>query len=82
MHPSLVRSAKNAVALHAVAQSDLKRFLAAHSKREAAFLKALFEILQEGSGLLFVAGSLGCAGDAEAGAHKDMMGRCFHGILQ
>ena len=40
MHPSLVRSAKGAVALHAVAQNDLKRFLAACSKREAAFLKA------------------------------------------
>ena len=40
MHPSLVRGAKGAVALHAVAPSDLKRFLAARSKREAAFLQA------------------------------------------
>ncbi len=39
MHHSLVRNAKGAVALHAVAGRDLKRFLAARSKREAAYLK-------------------------------------------
>ncbi len=40
MHPSLVKSAKGAVPLHSVAASDLKKFLAGRSKREAAFLKA------------------------------------------
>jgi len=40
MHPSLVRSARGAVPLHAVATSALRKFLAGRSKREAAFLKA------------------------------------------
>ena len=40
MHSSLVKSAKGAVALHVVAPGDLKRFLAACGRREAAFLKA------------------------------------------
>ncbi len=40
MHPSLVRSAKNAVKLHAVKAADLKRWLAARPKREAAWLKS------------------------------------------
>ena len=44
--------------------------------------RQLSDVLQQGGGLLLVAGALGCAGDAEAGAHEDMMGRCFHGILQ
>jgi leucyl aminopeptidase len=40
MHSSLVRSAKGAVALHAVEAGGLKKFLAARGKREAAYLKA------------------------------------------
>ncbi len=40
MHSSLVRSAKGAVPLHAVASSGLKKFLAGCDKREAGFLKA------------------------------------------
>jgi len=39
MHPSLVASAKGAVALHAVKARDLKRFLAGRTKRDGAFLK-------------------------------------------
>ncbi|MDE1986236.1 MAG: leucyl aminopeptidase family protein [Alphaproteobacteria bacterium] len=48
MHSSLVRSAKGAVALHAVAASGLKAFLAARDKREAAFLKAAGFAAKEG----------------------------------
>ena len=40
MHPSLVRTAKNAVKLHAVKAADLKRWLAARPKREANWLKS------------------------------------------
>jgi leucyl aminopeptidase len=40
MHPSLAKAAKNAVPLYAVAQSELRPFLATRPKREAAFLKA------------------------------------------
>jgi leucyl aminopeptidase len=40
MHPSLAKAAKNAVPLYAVAQSELRPFLATRPKRETAFLKA------------------------------------------
>ncbi len=40
MHSSLVRSAKGAVPLHAIASSGLKKFLAGCDRREAGFLKA------------------------------------------
>lgn len=77
MHPSLVRSAKGAVALHAVAHSDLKRFLAACSKREAAFLKAsgfaanedeLKLVPDAAGGLAFAVLGLGKGGDPLAPA--------------
>ncbi|MBU6297250.1 MAG: leucyl aminopeptidase family protein [Alphaproteobacteria bacterium] len=48
MHFSLVRSAKGAVALHAVAAKERKKFLAARGKREAAFLKAADFAAKEG----------------------------------
>ncbi|MGD0190249.1 MAG: leucyl aminopeptidase family protein [Rhizomicrobium sp.] len=38
MHPCLVKSASAAIPLHAVASTDLKRWLATRSKREAAWL--------------------------------------------
>ena len=50
-------------------------------EHRAAFLEALFQVLQEGCGLFFVAGTLGRARDAEAGTDKDVMGGCFHGFL-
>ena len=40
MHPSLVKSAKSAIALHAVTADGLKRYCAARGKQHAAFLKA------------------------------------------
>jgi len=40
MHPGLVKSAKNAIALHAVTAADAKNFLSALAKRDAAFLKS------------------------------------------
>jgi len=40
MHPSLVKSARNAIPLHAVTKDGLRRFLAHLSKRDAAFLKS------------------------------------------
>jgi leucyl aminopeptidase len=40
MHSSLVKAAKGAIALHAVAPEDLAHFVAACSKPAAAFLKA------------------------------------------
>ncbi|MDE2182661.1 MAG: leucyl aminopeptidase family protein [Alphaproteobacteria bacterium] len=40
MHPCLAKSAKGAVPLHAVAERDLKAFLAKRPKRAAAYLKA------------------------------------------
>jgi hypothetical protein len=38
MHPSLVRTAKSAVKLHAVKAADLKRWLDARPKRESNWL--------------------------------------------
>ena len=40
MHPCLVKSAKSATPLHAVAAHDLKSFLAVRPAREAQWLKA------------------------------------------
>ena len=40
MHPSLVKSARNATPLYAVTKEGLKRFLARLSRRDAAFLKS------------------------------------------
>ena len=40
MHSHLVKSARNAIALHAVTAAGLKRFLAKLSKRDQAFLKS------------------------------------------
>jgi len=40
MHPSLAKNAKDAVPLHAIAESGLRNFLARCGRREAAFLKA------------------------------------------
>lgn len=40
MHPSLVKSARNATPLYAVTKDGLKKFLAGLPKRDAAFLKS------------------------------------------
>ncbi len=40
MHPSLVRSAKRAIPLHAVTCANLKRWLPTHGKREAEWARA------------------------------------------
>lgn len=48
MHASLAKSARGAIALHAVTAKDLKGWLAKRGKREAAFLKACDFTAKEG----------------------------------
>jgi len=61
MHPSLVRTAKSAVKLHAVKAADLKRWLAARSKREASWLKEAGFSAKAGELVLVPAASGGIA---------------------
>jgi leucyl aminopeptidase len=61
MHPNLVRTARNAVPLHAVASGDLKRFLASRSKRDAAYLKETGFTAREGELRLVPGGTGGVA---------------------
>ncbi|MEI9996319.1 MAG: leucyl aminopeptidase family protein [Rhizomicrobium sp.] len=63
MHSSLVKAARNAIPLHAVAVADLERFLARRDKREAAILKATAFKAGEGELRLIVdaAGKIGSA---------------------
>jgi len=61
MHPSLVRTAKSAVKLHAVKAADLKRWLAARPKREANWLKSAGFAAKDGEIALVPAASGGIA---------------------
>jgi leucyl aminopeptidase len=61
MHPSLVRSAKNAVKLHAVKSADLKRWLGLRPKREANWLKSAGFAGKDGELALVPAASGGIA---------------------
>jgi leucyl aminopeptidase len=61
MHPSLVRSAKNAVKLHAVKAADLKRWLGLRPKREANWLKSAGFAGKDGELALVPAASGGIA---------------------
>jgi leucyl aminopeptidase len=72
MHASLAKTARGAIALHAVAAKDLKAWLSQRQKREAAFLKATDFAAKEGElrlvpgasgGLAFAALGLGGGGD-------------------
>jgi leucyl aminopeptidase len=61
MHPSLVRTAKSAVKLHAVKAADLKRWLAARPKRESTWLKSAGFAGKDGELALVPAASGGIA---------------------
>jgi leucyl aminopeptidase len=63
MHASLARSAKGAIPLHAVLAQDLKRWLAARTKRDATWLKASNFTAADGELRLVPAasGGLACA---------------------
>jgi leucyl aminopeptidase len=62
MHPNFVRSARQPIPLHAVAGSDLKRFLTRRSKREAAYLKDAGFTARDGDLRLIPGGAGGIAG--------------------
>jgi len=69
MHASFARSAKGAVPLHAVAASDVKRWLTTRSKRDQQFLKAAAFAGREGD-LRLVPGASGVIGFAVLGLGK------------
>ncbi|HSZ10593.1 MAG TPA: leucyl aminopeptidase family protein [Rhizomicrobium sp.] len=63
MHVSFAKGARGAIPLHAVAQADLRKFLARRAKREAAWLKSSGFTGREGELRLVpdVSGALACA---------------------
>ena len=63
MHPSLVKTAGNAVSLHAVASADLKRWRTTRPKREADWLTNIGFAAKEGELVLVpkANGTLACA---------------------
>jgi len=69
MHPSLVKSARNATPLYAVTKDGLKRFLARLSKRDAAFLNGTDFAAGEGD-LKLLPGASGAIAAAVLGLGK------------
>ncbi len=63
MHVSFAKGARGAIPLHAVAQADLRKFLARRAKREAAWLKSSGFTGKEGELRLVpdASGALACA---------------------
>ncbi|MEJ0042493.1 MAG: leucyl aminopeptidase family protein [Rhizomicrobium sp.] len=69
MHPCLVKSARNAIPLHAVTKDGLKRFLADLPRRDAAILKSTGFAAGEGE-LKLVPNAAGDIGTAVLGLGK------------
>ncbi|MEJ0027994.1 MAG: leucyl aminopeptidase family protein [Rhizomicrobium sp.] len=69
MHPSLVKSARGAIPLHAVTKDGLKRFLAELPRRDAAILKSIGFAAGEGE-LKLVPNAAGDIGAAVLGLGK------------
>ena len=61
MHPNFVRTARRAIPLHAVAAADLRRFLGARPKREAAYLRETAFTARDGEMRIVPGGAGGVA---------------------